>query len=133
MPYQHFASFRLTTYEGNKIVRKAFLKKQTDFHTSVIGKIIEVLPDDQLGIPHQRFIIQLPESDQSILVVHNLEYGSRLHLGAGDVIKVTGEYVWNQHGGLIHLTHHDPNHRFEPGKAAIIEEIHSHPIPTLNS
>lgn len=132
MPYKHFSSFLLNNYDGNRIVRKAFRSHQTDFHISVIGKIIDVLPDDMIGIPHQRFLIQIPNTTQTILVVHNLDYGPRLHAAVGDYMKVTGEYVWNQHGGLMHLTHYDPNRRFEPGKAIVVEEIHENPKPTVS-
>jgi hypothetical protein len=131
MPYRKFSDLRLADYDGNKIVTHAYKNHITDFHISVIGRVTKVLPDDTIGIPHQRFLIQLPQSNQTILVVHNLDYGKRLHLEADDVMKVTGEYVWNQHGGLIHLTHHDPNRAFEPGSAAIIEEIHADPKPTV--
>ena len=26
----------------------------------------------------------------------------------GDTVSFFGEYVWNEQGGLIHWTHHDP-------------------------
>jgi len=131
MPYQFFSPDRLATYDGNKMVKHAFKNHITDFHISVIGIITAVLPDDTIGIPHQRFIIQLPQSEQTILVVHNLDYGDRLHLGEGDAIKISGEYVWNQHGGLIHLTHHDPNREFEPGTAEVVYETHEDRTPTV--
>lgn len=131
MPYQKFSSERLATYDGNTIVKHAYKNHITDFHIGIIGTIFRVLPDDTIGIPHQRFIVKLPQSEQTVLIVHNLDYGERMHLEEGDVIKVTGEYVWNQHGGLMHLTHRDPNRKFEPGSAKILEEIHDNPTPTI--
>lgn len=130
MPYGTFSNLLLANYDGNKIVEKAYATHQTDFHISIIGEIIKVLPDDTIGIPHQRFLVRLPESKQTVLIVHNLDYGDRLHVAKGDIMKITGEYVWNQHGGLIHLTHHDPNQQFKPGSAEIIREIHANPQPT---
>ncbi len=131
MPYRTFSEQRLANYDGNKIVKQAYKKHITDFHITIIGKIIKVLPDDTIGIPHQRFVVQIPMSDQTVLVVHNLDYGKRLHLAEGDTLKISGKYVWNRHGGLIHLTHHDPNRKFEPGAAVIINEIHANPKPTV--
>ncbi len=124
---------RIRDYDGNKLVKEAYKKHYTDFHISVIGEVINVLPDDTIGIPHQRFILQLPGSDQTILVVHNLDFGKRLHVGEHDIIRVTGEYVWNQHGGLIHLTHYDPYGTFEPGAVKVLKETHANPTPTATA
>jgi len=33
----------------------------------------------------------------------------------GDSVIVHGEYVWNDEGGLIHFTHHDPAPAHEGG------------------
>lgn len=130
MPYQNFSKMLLASYDGNKMVKHAFKHRLSDFHVSVIAKVISVLPDDIVGIKHQRFLVELPETDISLLVVHNIDYGERLHVAVGDVMKITGEYVWNKHGGLMHLTHHDPNINFEPGGAVVVEEVHANPAPT---
>lgn len=123
---------RITDYDGNKLVREAYREKYTDFHIAVIGEIVEVLPDDVVGMPHQRFLIRIPGSKQTILVVHNLDFGKRIHLGKGDMLRVTGEYVWNQHGGLLHLTHYDPFGHFDSGGVKIVQEIHANPKPTVS-
>jgi hypothetical protein len=33
----------------------------------------------------------------------------------GDALLVHGEYVWNEQGGLVHFTHHDPDGSHESG------------------
>ena len=37
------------------------------------------------------------------------------NLQVGDTVSFKGEYEWNEQGGLIHWTHHDPDGRHEPG------------------
>ena len=33
----------------------------------------------------------------------------------GDTIKIKGRYEWNNRGGVLHWTHHDPKGRKESG------------------
>ena len=67
-----------------------------------------MLSDDNEGSRHQRFIIQLGNRD-TLLVVHNIDLAERVPLGMGDRIKFRGMYEWNELGGLVHWTHHDPH------------------------
>lgn len=126
----HLPQRFINDYDGNKLVKEAFESKYTDFFITIIGEVIEVLPEDTVGLPHQRFIVKIPNSKQTILIAHNLEYGPRLHTEIGDTLMISGEYVWNQHGGLMHLTHRNPNGNFEEGWVKVIDEIHTEPKPT---
>lgn len=83
---------------------KAFEQKLRDIYIEAEGTVAEILPDDTIGMPHQRFIILTP-TGQTILIVHNIDYGNQMEIYVGDKIKVTGTYVWNHRGGLIHQTH----------------------------
>lgn len=76
---------------------------------------MRVLPDDQDGSRHQRFIVQLA-SGQTLLITHNIDIAPRINgLEAGDTVRFNGEYVWNEKGGLVHWTHHDPQGRHAAG------------------
>lgn len=121
---------RLIDFEGNRLVKQAFEKRFSNFHTVIIGKVIHLYDDDIEGTPHQRFILKLPGSEQTVLVAHNLLYGDRLHVGVGDVFRISGEYVWNRHGGMIHATHPDPMKNFKDGSVEILVETHPNPQPT---
>ena len=72
-----------------------------------------LLSDDRDGSRHQRFVLQLA-GDQSLLIAHNIDLAKRVPLGMGDRVHVRGMYEWNDLGGLVHWTHHDP-HGVEDG------------------
>lgn len=79
------------------------------------GVVIRVLADDNIGARHQRFIIQL-DSGQTLLIAHNIDVARRVEpLKSGDRIQFVGEYEWNQQGGVVHWTHHDPAGRHPAG------------------
>jgi len=68
----------------------------------------KLLPDDNDGPRHQRFIIQLV-SGHTVLVAHNIDLAARIDtLKVGDKLSLFGEYEWNKQGGILHWTHHDP-------------------------
>ena len=77
------------------------------------GFVVRLLSDDNDGSRHQRFIIQLRDRS-TLLIAHNIDLAKRVPLGIGDRIKFRGMYEWNDLGGLVHWTHHDP-HGIEDG------------------
>jgi hypothetical protein len=66
-----------------------------------------LLTDDDDGSRHQRFVIAVGSS-QTLLIAHNIDLAERVPLGMGDRVRVRGMYEWNELGGLVHWTHHDP-------------------------
>ena len=100
---------------GNAIIARAFAAHARDVRVDGAGVISRVLPDDNQGDRHQRFLVLLP-SGQSILIAHNIEVAPRVaNLRVGDAIEFEGEYVWNAQGGLVHWTHRDPSGRHMAG------------------
>ncbi|HKP70180.1 MAG TPA: DUF3465 domain-containing protein [Pyrinomonadaceae bacterium] len=100
--------------QGDAIAR-AFEQRQSDVQVEGEVKVLRILPDDKIGSPHQRFIVQL-SSGQTILIQHNIDIAPRIDaLKVGDTISFSGEYVWNDKGGLIHWTHHDPAGKHHDG------------------
>ena len=72
------------------------------------GTVTRVLSDDNDGSRHQRFILRLA-SGESLLIAHNIDLAPRVKgLSKGDTVSFNGEYEWNDRGGVIHWTHHDP-------------------------
>jgi hypothetical protein len=72
------------------------------------GVVSGVLPDDNDGSRHQRFIVTL-DSGRTVLVAHNIDLAPRVSpLSEGDSVSFFGEYEPNSQGGVIHWTHKDP-------------------------
>ena len=93
----------------------AFDERYSGVQTEGNGIVIKILPDDNEGSRHQRFILKL-DSGQTLLIAHNIDLAPRLStLREGDVVAFNGEYEWNSKGGVIHWTHRDPNGRHEAG------------------
>lgn len=93
----------------------AYRNNQSDLQVEGAGTVIRVLPDDNDGSRHQRFILQL-NSGHTLLIAHNIDLAPRIRgLHAGDYVAFYGEYEWNAQGGVIHWTHHDPRGRHPHG------------------
>lgn len=89
-------------------VEAAFAAQRSDVWLDAEGEVQRTLADDLDGSRHQRFILRLA-SGHTVLVSHNIDLAPRIEgLRAGDRIAVRGEYEWNERGGVIHWTHHDP-------------------------
>ena len=71
------------------------------------GKVVRLLSDDNDGSRHQRFILDVGDR-RTILIAHNIDLVERIPLGLGDRVSLRGMYEWNERGGLVHWTHHDP-------------------------
>ncbi|WP_206052699.1 DUF3465 domain-containing protein [Neptunomonas marina] len=96
-------------------VERAFAKRQSDVMVVDRGRVVKLLPDDLKGSKHQKMIVKLA-SGHTILIAHNIDLAPRLNsLREGDMLAFKGEYEWNERGGVVHWTHHDPRGRHEGG------------------
>lgn len=94
---------------GDDILERAFAERAEGLPVEGEGRVTKILADDNEGDRHQRFVIALA-SGQTLLITHNIDVAPRIKdLRVGDIVSFKGEYVWNQQGGLIHWTHHDPS------------------------
>ena len=101
---------------ANATVERAFAQHLSGIEVTAEGSVTRLLSDDTgPSGTHQRFIVQMKGSAQTLLIDNNIDIGKRVPLSIGDDVLVHGEYIWNDQGGLIHFTHHDPDHSHEDG------------------
>ncbi len=117
--WQHYISpdspIAVTHQTDNRSIEKAFEKKLSGIQVTGHGTVLEILRDDLKGSRHQRFIVKLP-SGQTVLIAHNIDIAPRVRsLKKGEPVSFAGEYEWNNKGGVIHWTHHDPRRTHPPG------------------
>ncbi len=109
------AGVELDRVESQGRIEQAFRNRATDLQLTLEGRVKRVLADDREGSRHQRFIINV-ESGRTLLVAHNIDLAPRVkNLKAGDRVQIHGVYEWNEKGGVVHWTHHDPQGRHEGG------------------
>jgi len=88
-------------------VTRTYSKSDSGEWIEAGGLVSRLLRDDAEGSRHQRFVLDL-RNGQTVLIAHNLDLASRVPLGLGDRVRIRGMYEWNELGGLVHWTHHDP-------------------------
>ena len=102
------------TETDNAALIQAFENSKSDIFVEGTGVVKKLLPDDNKGSRHQRFIVSI-SPEQTLLFAHNIDLAPIVPLAVGDIIQFRGEYVYNPKGGVIHWTHHDPQHKVEDG------------------
>ena len=95
-------------------VVQAFRDQRSDLWLTTTGIVHRVLSDDNKGSRHQRFLLEVANG-HTVLVAHNIDLAPKVPLDRGDTVTLRGEYEWNDKGGVIHWTHHDPQGRRKGG------------------
>ena len=104
-----------STQSDGSVLQNAYENRVSDLQVQGEGVVVKVLPDDLKGSRHQRFLLRL-DSGQTLLIAHNIDLAPRIdRLSKGDTVSFYGEYEWNEKGGVVHWTHHDPGGRHADG------------------
>lgn len=100
---------------GDVLIVEAFRNGRSNVQLGGEGRVVRILPNDNDGSRHQKFLLEL-ESGHSLLIAHNIDVAPRIDsLREGERLEFYGEYEWNQKGGVIHWTHHDPKGKHPGG------------------
>lgn len=102
-----------TQESAGNVVQAAYQARQSGVWMETSGHVRRMLPDDNDGSRHQRFILDVGNG-HTVLVSHNIDLADRIPAAVGDALVLRGRYEWNERGGVIHWTHHDPG-GFEKG------------------
>ncbi len=104
-----------SSVSASNSIASAYLERLSNVQVSGRGAVVRVLADDTRGSRHQRFILRLDEGT-TLLIVHNIDLAPRLEtIAIGDIVEFRGEYEWNDRGGVLHWTHHDPQGMHDGG------------------
>lgn len=90
----------------NLPLEQTFDHRFTEVQVLVSGQVVSILPEEPA---YQRFMLELPNGQQ-VMVTHNIGLGTPItNLQMGDRVQVFGLYEWDQEGGKISQTYHDPS------------------------
>lgn len=110
-PVDHRAS---TTHSDDDIIAHLVATQQSGVIVTVSGTVIKTLPDDNDGARHQRFLVKLTNG-RTLLIAHNIDLADSVPVQQGDTIRIHGQFEYNNRGGVVHWTHHDPGGYHEDG------------------
>ncbi len=94
--------------DGVESIEQVYQQRQSNVWVEVDGVAVKLLPDDNDSSRHQRFILKI-DNGRTLLVAHNIDLASRVPLSVSDNLSLRGRYEWNEKGGVLHWTHHDPS------------------------
>lgn len=99
---------QLSALNNSDVLDQAFANATSNIQVEGKGTVSKLLKDDLQGRKHQKFLLKLT-SGLTVLIAHNIDLSTRIeNLNVGDEVAFYGEYEWNNKGGVIHWTHHDP-------------------------
>ena len=82
-----------------------------------------ILPDDAEGGKHQNFAAAL-ENGHTLQFRHNIDIAPRVPVKLADLIEFRGQLEWNEQGGTVHWTHHDPDMKHEDGWIKLNDKVY---------
>jgi hypothetical protein len=103
-----------TAESAAHVVQSAYEARRSGVWMETHGYVSRILPDDNEGSRHQRFILDVGNG-HTVMVAHNIDLAERVPISQGESVSLRGRFEWNDRGGVIHWTHHDPEGRRQGG------------------
>lgn len=122
LPGSHRSAQTISTQDDAPLT-DSYEQKRSKVWMEIGVEVTRLLADDNEGSRHQKFIAQ-SSSGHTILVSHNIDLADRAPIAVGAEIRLRGRYEWNDQGGVIHWTHHDPRGKIEGGWIEVNGEIY---------
>lgn len=93
--------------DDSQLVQAMENKRRVNFVEGSNMTVVKILPDDNSGLTHQKWIVKL-SNGKLLQAVYNTDMCPHVPLQVGDVVAMGGMFLWTGQGGLIHWLHHDP-------------------------
>lgn len=107
-------SAKPSSTSGERALADAIASRKENVAVEASGRVVKLLPDDREGDRHQRLLVEVA-GGSTVLIAHNIDVGKRVDVREGQTIQFKGDYIWNDRGGVVHWTHHDPAKRHADG------------------
>lgn len=91
----------------SQIVAAAERRGRVDFVEGSGMVVTQLLPDDNSGLRHQKWMVKL-SNGQSMQAVYNSDMCPRVPLKVGDVVAMGGQFIYTNEGPMLHWLHFDP-------------------------
>lgn len=109
---QEFSASQIA--DDSDIVRAVNDQRRVDFVEGGGLVVTKILPDDNSGLKHQKWMVRL-SNGITMQAVYNSDMCPRVSLRTGDVIAMGGQFIWTKGGAMLHWLHHDPKGRRPDG------------------
>ena len=94
--------------DGYAVVKSLFEAGTSDAWIECAGEVVHILPTDNYGSRHQQFLVEVG-GEITLKIAHNIDLAKVVPIAKGDWVSMKGEYEWNEKGGVLHWTHHNPS------------------------
>lgn len=89
---------------GEAELRRLFREKANEVWVQAEGVVDRILPDDTMEPRHQQWIMRFP-AGHTIKIAHNIDIAQRVPIREGAAVRLRGQYMWSEQGGVVHFTH----------------------------
>lgn len=93
---------------------QAHARQLSDVFVESEGRVVLVMPDDTRGSRHQHLLVEVA-GGFTVKLAHNIDLAPRVPAVVGETVRFRGVYEFNDKGGVVHWTHHDPDGKHPGG------------------